>query len=244
MEPSAITFLKLPVELRLRIYDYALVSRSDRAKNLSPVKWDKKKVIFYDTKDQTKRTVYPALLRSCKIIYNEASPVLYSKNTFYVDNPKTMIMFLQQIGPFNTMRLSKLDIWVAWGMHGPWIELFALLSKRATGLRKITIAWGGCWRSAPEGIRGLGDDLNFVRALSKIRGLDILEVSGYYAKAWPAFLEERMGVRVIAKSGHYFEIGEGPKDEGSEDEKVAREHNDKELRLFRDYQQGTEDLVP
>jgi hypothetical protein len=74
--------------------------------------------------------------------------------------------------------------------------------------------------------------------------LETLEVSGYYAKAWPAFLEERMDVRVIAKSGHYFEFREGPKAEGSEDEKVAREYNEKELRLFRDYQQGTENLIP
>jgi len=244
MEPSATRFLKLPVEIRLRIYDYALVSRSDRAKNLSPVKWNKKKIIFYEAEDPTKRMVYPALLRSCKTIYNEASPILYSKNTFYVDNPKTTIMFLHQIGSVNTMRLRTLDIWVTWGSPGPWIELFAMLSQRATGLRNVIITWGGSWKSAPEQIRGLGDNLEFVRALSKIRGLEKLEMSGYYAKAWPAFLEESMGVRVIAKTGHYFEFGEGPKDESSEEEKVAREYNEKEVRLFRNYQQGTEDLIP
>jgi hypothetical protein len=46
--------------------------------------------------------------------------------------------------------------------------------------------------------RGLGDNLDFVHALGKIRGLEKLVISGYYAKNWAAYLEERMGVQVRA----------------------------------------------
>jgi hypothetical protein len=244
MERHNTSFLKLPTEIRLRIYDYILVGRSDRAKNLSPVKWSKKKIIFYDAEDPKKRPMYPAILRSCKKIHSEASPILYSKNTFYVDNPKIMIAFLHQIGSLNSVWLRIIDIWVTWGHPSPWIELLDMLSKRATGLRNIMITWGGSWRSAPKPICGLGCNLEFVHALARIRGLETLELSGFYAKPWPAFLEERMNVRVIAKPGNYFDIGKYPRDEGSEDEKVAREYNEKELQLFRDYQQGTEYLIP
>ncbi len=83
------------------------------------------------------------------------------------------------------------------------------------------------WLERGEEERGLGDNLHVVRALSNIQGLGMLEISGYYAKHWPAYLEEKMGVPVRAKDGHNEELN---------DEML--------LRKFREYQQGTEDLVP
>jgi hypothetical protein len=57
-------------------------------------------------------------------------------------------------------------------------------------------------------------------------------------------LEERMGVRVRAKYGHYLELRDGDlNDEELEDEKFRRELNE-ELQKFREYQRGTEDLIP
>lgn len=39
-------------------------------------------------------------------------------------------------------------------------------------------------RGAKE--RGLGDNLDFVRLLGNIQGLEKLVIEGYYAKNWPA----------------------------------------------------------
>ena len=55
-------------------------------------------------------------------------------------------------------------------------------------------------------------------------------------------------VRVRAICGHCREereLREGNlNDEELENEKFIREMNEKELQTFRDYQQGTEDLIP
>lgn len=87
----------------------------------------------------------------------------------------------------------------------------------------------------------MGDNLDFVRALRKIQGLEKLVIKGYYAENWPAYLDERMGVRVRAICGHCREgreLREGDlKDEELEDEKFRHEMNEKELQIFREYQQ-------
>jgi hypothetical protein len=68
----------------------------------------------------------------------------------------------------------------------------------------------------------LGDNLDFVRGLGKIRELEKLVISGYYAKQWPAYLEERMGVRVQAIRGHCREERE-LKEGGQNHEESQRE---------------------
>lgn len=45
--------------------------------------------------------------------------------------------------------------------------------------------------------RGLGKSLAFVRALAKIRPSEAVEITGFYAKNWPQYLEKEMGVRVV-----------------------------------------------
>jgi hypothetical protein len=69
--------------------------------------------------------------------------------------------------------------------------------------------------------RRLGDNLLFVHALRKIL------IEGHYAKNWPSYLEERMGVQVQAICGWYY-TKEGILEEG----KYAREHNEMQLKLF------------
>jgi hypothetical protein len=96
--------------------------------------------------------------------------------------------------------------------------------------------------------KGFGDNPGFVCALGKIHGPEKLVMKGYYAKNWPAYLDERMGVRVRAICGHCREglelRGGDLNDEELENEKFIREMNEKELQTFREYRQGTEDLIP
>lgn len=47
----------------------------------------------------------------------------------------------------------------------------------------------------------MGDDLDFVRALGKIQGLEKLMISGYYAKHWLLYLE-RIGIHIRAIHRH------------------------------------------
>jgi len=84
-----------------------------------------------------------------------------------------------------------------------------------------------------------------VRALGKIQGLEELVIEGYYAKNWPSYLEERMGMRVQAICGWYY-TGESLQYYRyyTEDDMYAHEHNEMQLELFTEYQQGTENLIP
>jgi hypothetical protein len=196
----------------------------------------------------------PGILQTCKQIYHEANSILYSQNVFRICEPEEMFRLIVQIGLVNSKLVKTLDIWVPWmAKLSPWRQLLYILAEEASGLLYITIGWGaecefpwGLERGARE--RGLGDNLDFVRALGKIQGLEKLVIEGYYAKNWPAYLEERMGVQVRAICGHCREereLKEGDlNDEELSVEKLIRETNEEELRTFREYQQGTEDLIP
>jgi hypothetical protein len=251
---NTVGFLDLPLEIRLRIYDLLVVSRFDRATNPSWAveKTCQKKVLLHMNFRQ-ERTMDPRILQTCKQIYNEANPILYAQNVFAISEPEQMFRLIVQIGLVNLKLVRTLDIWVPWmAKLSSWVQLLCTLAEAASGLRYIKLGWGAesefPWRfrrGARE--RGLGDDLDFVRALGKIQGLEKLVISGYYAKHWPAYLE-RTGMRVRAIHGHCLEESELKEedmdDEELENETFIREINERELQSFMKYQQGTEDLIP
>jgi hypothetical protein len=191
----------------------------------------------------------PGILRTCKQIYHEAKTILYSQNVFTISEPEQMFRFIVQIGLVNVPLVKTLHIWVPWIADlTPWLQLLDVLAKEATGLRSIELGWGtNChfpWhleRGAQE--RGLGDNLDFVRALGKIQGLEKLVIKGHYAKHWPAYLERTMSVRVRSICGDFREEGY-LNDEDLENKNFIRELNQRELKTFGEYQQGTEDLIP
>jgi len=191
----------------------------------------------------------PGILQTCKQIYHEANSILYSQNVFKISEPKQMFRLIVQIGLVNFKLVKTLDIWVPWMAElSPWLQLLYISAEEASGLRYIRIRWGaecefhwGLERGARE--RGLGDNLDFIHVLGKIQGLEKLVIGGYYAKNWPAYLEARMSVQVRVICGHCREERES-KEGDLNDEKLIRETNEKELQTFREYQQGTEDLIP
>lgn len=69
--------------------------------------------------------------------------------------------------------------------------------------------------------RGLGENLDFVRALGRIQSLEQLSIDGYYAKPWPSYLGGEMGVPV--KAGKAFA--------GEYMPYVRKENEDEEVRL-------------
>lgn len=246
---NEVSFLTIPVEIRLQIYDELLVSRFDRTQNPS---WavgntDQKLVSLHMIQAPQYRTMEPGILQTCKQIYHEANSILYSQNVFAISEPEQMFRLIVQMGFVNFKLIKTLHIWVPYMAEiSPWLQLLSILAEEASGLRCIKLAWGADVERM--GGRGLGDNLEFVRALGKIQRLEKLVIEGYYAKNWPAYLEERMGVRVRATCGHCREERElrdgNLNNEGLEDKKFIREINERERQEFRKYQQGTEDLFP
>lgn len=219
---NKVTFLILPVEIRLRIYDERLVSRFDRTQNPS---WavgntDQKQVSLHMIQAPQYRTMIPDILQTCKQIYQEANSILYSQNLFAISEPEQMLRLIMRIGLVNFKLIKTLHIWVPWMAElSPWLQFLDILAEEAIGLRCIEHAWGAdldaMWRG------GLGDNLDFVRALGKIQTLEKLVIKGYYAKNWPAYLDENMGAQVQAICG--LPCGQGREGrEGDLDDKYEK----------------------
>jgi len=250
------SLLTLPVEIRLRIYDLLLVSRFDREQNprVAVGNTNQKKILLGSKVLQFRvyRTMEPAIVQTCQQIYHEANPILYSQNVFLITEPGKMFGLIEQIGLVNLKLIKTLDIWVSWSAElSLLVQLFDTLAEEASGLRCIQVSWG-LGIEPPKG-GCLGENLDLVRALGKIQGLETLVMTGYFAKNWPAYLEERMGVRVQIIYGYYYKADVLPKgllnDEEFENERRSREQrdrelNEKELQKFMDYQRGTVHLFP
>jgi len=170
----------------------------------------------------------PFILRTCKQIYNEAVPILYSGNTFMLSHPEHNLEWLDQIGPFNAKLLKHLRIfphavwcsepvdWMGCRTESPfWCKILDQIARTATGLKYVYVFWD----SEPScGHFGAGRDLRFVRELAKFRGLQTLVISGFYAIHWPSYLTREIGVQV--------------------------QEEDPACYGFRNFQRGTENLIP
>ncbi len=164
-----------------------------------------------------------------------------------------MIRFINEIGPVNLKLVKSLHIMVDWRTNlSTWLNLLDKLAQEANGLRCIWLIWGAYYEygELPQigtRERGFGGNLDFVCALGKIRGLEKLTISGYYAKSWPKYLDEVLGIQVRALCGYFVE--ERDLEKGKREkrelllEKYIREGNQWESQRFIKYQQGIEDLM-
>ena len=158
------------------------------------------------------------------------------------DELEQFIRFIGYIGLANFKLIKKMEFWVPW-TAGPssWVRLFRILAGEASGLRSISLSWGTSYENERMAWRrGLGDNLDFVRALGEIKGLEELVIQGYYAKNWPAYLEKKMGLRVRAICAHCSELPANDKELADR----IRKRNVGEMQRFREFQRGTEDLFP
>jgi hypothetical protein len=221
------SFLTLPTELRLPVYEAYLINRTEWSycktcvRTLVPVRSNKTQPA-----SQAPNThLEPAILRTCKQIYLEAGPILYS-NTFHAEEARDMIYFLKRIGGVNVTYVRSLHLRVsARAELNLWVQLLQTLAKDATGLRHVDIGWevdAGNYVFQDQGAhgRGLGENLDFVRALARIQSIEELFIDGYYAKSWPAYLERELGARVQA----------GTAFAGEEDPYIREENEEEEIR--------------
>ncbi|KAF2493713.1 hypothetical protein BU16DRAFT_52692 [Lophium mytilinum] len=253
-ERDRATLMTLPVELRLQIYNHLLISRFDRSEHPSwAVGATTRKLVSLDMPQAPQyRTMEPSILQTCKQIYREANPVLYSQNVFKISEPEQMFQLSAQIGPVNLKLMKRLKIIVPWTAElVPWLQLLDMLAMQASGLRHVELAWGAeneyPW--AHDRKRGLGDSLDFLRALGNVQGLKKLVIKGCYAKNWPVYLKERMGGQVVqAICGDCRDEPESGvwdlNDDELQDDELMLEYDDRDLKKFEKYQQGTEDLMP
>ena len=199
--------LALPTEIRLQIYDLLLVSRLQRGEGppWAVGNTGQKVILLHDGY----KCLAPAILRTCRQIYKEAIPILYSQNVFFVGcTPAWMFRLMAQCGPRNVRSIRSVVICVPPdGILLKWALLLGTLSKEATGLRFMELEWTG------RGWRWDDHAVMFVRVLARIQQLETLTISGYYAQHSESYLKREMSaVRVHASYG-YPSTGARPDDE-------------------------------
>ncbi|KAF2141103.1 uncharacterized protein K452DRAFT_319347 [Aplosporella prunicola CBS 121167] len=226
-------FLGLSPEIRLLIYHHVLSGiiyvnlRQDEPGCITSFK--------ADIGDYRYKTLTPAIIRTCKQICHEVAPILYSRNSFLL-SPRLFIDWLDTIGPVNVKYLRYLKVFVPPmytvekpnKMRGPppgkdrptdWYAVLNELGREATNLRLVTIEWQANVR---HGEYGGGKDMELVRCLGTLH-VEKLTLAGFYARHWPDYLRAQMGQAIVVE---------------------MPPHNDLMARRLREFQEGTEDLVP
>lgn len=212
--------LRLPLEIRLEIYSYLLMSpavtvcRRPNSPDLLYISNNNNNSVQY----QHRTAIIPttALLLTCTQIKAEASMVLYSRNTFGFHDPKVLLVFLEQIGAINTGHVRALHIIVPWNQE-KWAfwpsELLCKLLADAKNLRTVDVTFqrvpvGRALRkysfgsgSSQEEIasfvvgRAMGLEFNLALALGRLQGLERVVVEGESGEG----LRKRMGCKVLSR---------------------------------------------
>ena len=105
-------FARLPAEIRLIIYEYALASRFPVTPRLNGAQEAEAKEAQTDAAGSSAQANASslALLQTCWLMNREARPVYYASNTFRFTSAKDLVGFLQLIGPSLLNELRKLHI--------------------------------------------------------------------------------------------------------------------------------------
>lgn len=239
---NKLSFLTLPTEIRLQICDCILAGHEISIEG-----------------EYAGVTVQPpllelAILRTCKQIYNEANPIFWTRNRFAFTEPSWAPRIISRCGPTNFGLVRELQFSV-WPVETPeqWLFFVGLVAKKAAGLRSLAVQFetAESQDECPEN-RGLGDNISFVHALGKIKGLDELLIGGCYAYSFLSYLELHTSAQVKAAMGHEATDGANGlwKDKGEwltelleggrYHESIAYEY----AQEWADFQKGIENLRP
>lgn len=206
------TFLTLPLEIRLQIYDLALVRRRDDGTVGS----------IYTVIDIGDRQVplSPALLGSNRQIHAEAAPALYGTNIFNFAEPIDLEVWLTQIGSINLGSVRHLQLRVTIGIRKEknpqfyamlhpfdpdhltleiqhssqyWSLLFRKLFLKALNLRTFCVRFEWTF-----GFTGFGTDPEqLVAEIGKLKGLERIDMEGMVAQKWVDSLREVNTAKVL-----------------------------------------------
>lgn len=112
-----------------------------------------------------------------------------------------------------------------------WCRLFDRLSRDATNIQILSIYYDaeGPWGTTPPWDMedplnyGMGQSVEFIRGVARLKVHKSVEIDGWYAVHRPAYLEERIGLKPVVKEYPYWSY---------------------DARALRDYQDGTDRLNP
>lgn len=199
------TFLSLPLRLRTQIYEYVLLLPDSKTwvsgsalpptsptSPTSPTLTFAFPTPYLDGLIPIKLPEFPtgpaALLRACRLINQEASQVLYSRNCFKFKAAQTLLEWFEAIGPQNTQHLEALHIIAGARYFKSWPKALCTLRDQAPGLRHMFISWRHHEQDGEDCIRD---------ALAEIRGLEKLIID--------TSVLENCSLKMVERSQIYLE---------------------------------------
>lgn len=115
-DPRLTSFLRLPAEIRLQIYALLLLADKSIPYGLCPTK--SRFVLRSGLPGQpyirgalpyTRIAIFPSILRCCRLIHREGTPILYSRNTFELERVTAEpVVYSLAIPPRNFERIAKI----------------------------------------------------------------------------------------------------------------------------------------
>jgi len=115
-DPSLTSFLRLPAEIRLQIYALLLLAKESIEYRLCPTK--SRFVLRSGLYGQPcirgavpyiRTAIFPSILRCCRLIYREGTPILYGENIFEFERVTTdPIVYSLAIPPRNFECIAKI----------------------------------------------------------------------------------------------------------------------------------------
>jgi len=251
VNPTQTSLLAVPPEIRVMVYDLLLVNRTMIAtKPQWATHYPNQEGVVSGLEQGIPLTIEPTILRTCKQINREASAILYSRNVFNHVGLSYMSRFSPQVTTAvspNIKLIKSLSLLIDEDDEvEPWLEILNVLATEAQDLRDFRILMfadretSGTeeWYSL-----GLGDNVQFVRALTKIRGLDKLTIEGYYASSWLGYLKE-MNTTIVAHQGFSNDTRQGDGKIKPNSEVHEHDYTQEELETFESYQLAIEDVMP
>jgi hypothetical protein len=175
---SKVSFLNLPIRIRLQIYGILLLSRVDYQKQtvLHRDRWESsgirptwRQIIFAAESIRGGQDGYHFLhvdyaqseiLQTCRQIYHEGNSILYSINFFFFPYVDYALEFIKQIGLVNFRSIRSLLVLVDDLSESLFLELFNILAEEDNGVRVMEYTGNST-----------GDKLDFKGTLEKTREL-------------------------------------------------------------------------
>ncbi|KAI9692819.1 MAG: hypothetical protein M1822_004813 [Bathelium mastoideum] len=163
---------------------------------------------------------------------NDAPDGLIPSLTINVSQPDALMTWLRKN---NAALISDLFVFVDAASPAAsaqrWYLLFDKLRRKAMNIQNLSVYWDADgpwgrptpWRLEDVGHSGLGKSVVFVRGLALLKVKKSVNITGWYAKLWPGYLKEKLGLEPVDKQN------------------VPGSYRRRELK---DYQRGTQRLNP
>ena len=156
-------FMALPVEIRIMIYSQIVVS----LREIFPAPGKS----LFRTSDISHSTIMALFLVS-KTVFNEAMPLYYSKNHFYLTTSQDLYFFLSSVGHDRCKYLKTLNVQYT----GKWaVRAFRLLLERCEIKNLKLLVHNSAMQGQPPHTKSVVTSFG-MRQLKQLRGLETLQI--------------------------------------------------------------------